>query len=100
MAVARKRPRQPDPPGREQAGNVTALFGRLADAAGAQQPQYEAVKERDALRSLFDQAPAFMALLDGPDHRYTFSNAANNRLLGRHDLVGKTVAEAFPGADR
>lgn len=37
-----------------------------------------------------------MALLEGPDHRYAFSNAANNRLLGRSDLVGKTVAEAFP----
>jgi len=96
MAIAGKRQRQLDPPNRAEAGNVTALFGTLAEATGPHQPPHAVAKERDALRRLFDQAPGFMALLEGPKHRYTFSNPANNRLLGRCDLVGKTVAEAFP----
>ncbi len=96
MAVAGKRQRQFLSPLREEAGNVTALFGTLADAPAPRQPAHEVIRERDALHSLFEQAPGFMALLEGPEHRYAFSNAANNRLLGRDDLIGKTVAEAFP----
>jgi two-component system sensor kinase FixL len=96
LTVARKRPRQALSPTRQEAGSIKALFDTLAKVAGPHQPYHDVVKERDALHSLFEQAPGFMALLDGPEHRYLFSNAANNRLLGRGDLVGKTVAEAFP----
>ena len=97
MTVVRKRQGQLYSRIREEVGNVTALFGARADGAEPQQSYHELLRERDALRGLFEQAPGFMALLEGPDHRYIFSNAANNRLLGRNDLVGKTVAEAFPG---
>lgn len=96
MSIARKRARPLDAPAREQAGNVTALFGSLAEAGGRQHSWHEVVAERNALHALFEQAPGFMAMLAGPEHRYTFSNAANNRLLGRNDLVGQTVAEALP----
>jgi two-component system, LuxR family, sensor kinase FixL len=96
MEAVRKHERQLQTVVRQEAGNVTALFGTLARAAEPPQPADKVLKERDALHSLFEQAPGFMALLEGPDHRYTFSNAANNRLMGRSDLVGKTVAEAFP----
>ena len=96
MTVAGKRQRPLFAPIREEGGNVTALFGARADAAEQGQAVHEAVRERDALHRLFEQAPGFMALLEGPEHRYTFSNPSNNRLLGRCDLVGKTVAEAFP----
>lgn len=96
MGAVRKHERQRHAAIRGEAGNVTALFGPLAKAPEPPQPYDKVLKERDALHRLFEQAPGFMALLEGPDHRYTFSNAANNRLLGRSDVVGKTVAEAFP----
>ena len=97
MEAARKRdPRPCRSPALQEVGNVTALFGMLAKAPERFQSFDDVVKERDALHRLFEQAPGFMALLEGPDHRYTFSNAANNRLFGRWDLVGKTVAESFP----
>lgn len=98
MEAARKHERELRSGVRKDAGNVTALFGPLAKAPEPPQPADEVLKERDALHRLFEQAPGFMALVEGPDHRYTFSNAASNRLLGRSDLVGKTVAEAFPDA--
>jgi two-component system sensor kinase FixL len=88
--------RPPDALAREEARNVTTLFGARAGAAERQQSWQEVVQERDALLAMFAQAPGYMALLEGPEHRYTFSNAANNRLLGRGDLVGKSVVEAFP----
>src|SRR3982751_1096328 len=96
MEAARKHERQRHARIRGGAGNVTALFGPLAKAPEPPQPYDKVLEERDALHSLFEQAPGFMAMLEGPDHRYTFSNAANNRLFGRTDLVGKTVAQAFP----
>ena len=96
MTPVAKRDCRTDPP-REGAANVTALFRPQPDSAGPQQPEHSALREGDALHSLIEQAAGFMALLEGPEHRYTFSNAANNRLLGRWDLAGKTVAEAFPG---
>lgn len=45
---------------------------------------------------MFRQAPAGIALLHGPGHLYEFANDAYLRLVGREDLVGRTVAEAIP----
>lgn len=47
------------------------------------------------LRSLFSQAPGFVAVVSGPRHVFEFVNAAYERLTGRRDLVGKSVAESL-----
>ncbi len=52
--------------------------------------------ERDELAQLFAQAPSFMAMLGGPDHRIELVNQAYLRLIGHRDVLGKTVAEALP----
>jgi signal transduction histidine kinase/ActR/RegA family two-component response regulator len=54
--------------------------------------------ERDRLARMFEQAPSFMALLVGPEHRFDLANQAYLRLIGRHDIVGRTLAEALPDA--
>jgi PAS domain S-box-containing protein len=59
----------------------------------------EAELERGRLRESFTLAPAAMALLSGPEHRYTFVNAAYLKMAGRDrmdQLLGKTVREALP----
>jgi PAS domain S-box-containing protein len=53
-------------------------------------------KERQHLRGLFEQAPGFMAALSGPDHIFTMANAAYLHLVGRENIVGKSVREALP----
>ncbi|WP_233135651.1 PAS domain-containing protein [Agrobacterium vaccinii] len=50
------------------------------------------------LDKLFEQAPTFIALLHGPDHRFELANRSYMTLVGRDDLVGRTVAEALPDA--
>ena len=55
-------------------------------------------EELSQLAALFEQAPAFMALLRGPEHRIELANPAYLRLIGRSDVVGRTVAEAIPEA--
>ncbi len=53
-------------------------------------------RERTRLVELFDRAPAFMAVLRGPNHVFEAANAAYLTLTGRDDLVGKPLLEALP----
>ena len=48
------------------------------------------------LVKMFVQAPAFMAVVRGPDHRFEFVNAAYFQLVGHRDVNAKSVLEAFP----
>ncbi|WP_165937748.1 PAS domain-containing protein [Methylobacterium segetis] len=52
--------------------------------------------ERLRLRSLFDQAPGFMAVLTGPSHVFELANAAYLDIVGARDLIGLSVREALP----
>ncbi|HWT43243.1 MAG TPA: PAS domain-containing protein [Sphingopyxis sp.] len=50
------------------------------------------------LASMFEQAPTFMAMLRGPEHRFEHVNPAYVQLIGGRSVVGLTVAEALPDA--
>jgi len=54
--------------------------------------------ERDQLAQLFEQAPTFMALLRGPEHRVEIANPGYLKLVDHRPVVGRTVAEALPDA--
>jgi signal transduction histidine kinase/ActR/RegA family two-component response regulator/PAS domain-containing protein len=54
--------------------------------------------ERQRLAQLFEQAPSFMAVLAGPEHRFESINPAYQRLIGDRDVIGRIVAEALPDA--
>lgn len=45
--------------------------------------------EREHLRSLFDQAPGFVAVLMGPKHVFELANDAYYQLVGHRDIIGK-----------
>lgn len=85
--------------------NVTELeaLRRMRDETGVierarsvERRSLDLVKEADRLRSVFEQAPGFMAVLTGPEHRFLMANGAYRRLLGHRDFLGRTVAEAVP----
>lgn len=52
--------------------------------------------EREHLRSLFDQAPGFVAVLMGPNHVFELANKAYYQLVGHREIIGKTVCDALP----
>ena len=52
--------------------------------------------EREHLRSLFNQAPGFVAVLMGPKHVFEMVNEAYYQMVGHRELVGKAVWEALP----
>jgi PAS domain S-box-containing protein len=54
--------------------------------------------EHRQLAELFEQAPIFMAITRGPEHRFELANPNYNRLVGHRPVIGRTVAEALPEA--
>jgi two-component sensor histidine kinase len=57
----------------------------------------EALKDGNArLQKLFEQAPSFITVMRGPEHRFELANAAYKQLLGNRELLGRAVREAVP----
>lgn len=54
--------------------------------------------EREQFSQMFEQAPSFMAMLTGPQHRFELANPAYLELVGGREVLGKTVAQALPEA--
>jgi len=55
--------------------------------------------DAERLKLMFAHAPGFMAIVEGADLRFSVANAAFEKLVGRHDLIGKTLVEALPELD-
>src|SRR3712207_7016231 len=62
----------------------TTLFRSLAERTAAA----EAAESR--LQAAFEQAPAMVAVTEGPEHRYVLANRRAVQVAGRGRLVGRT----------
>jgi PAS domain S-box-containing protein len=56
--------------------------------------ELQAANERSS--AIFRQAPAMMAVLRGPEHRFELTNDRYVELVGGREVVGKTVKDALP----
>ncbi len=72
------------------------LLSRVEARIALASARAEAEAERARLRILFEQAPAAVCLLDGPDHVFTLANPLYQKLVGQRDLLGRSVREVFP----
>jgi len=52
--------------------------------------------ERARLAAIFQEAPAFLAVLRGPDYVFERINPAYAQLVGHRELIGKPLLEALP----
>ncbi len=52
--------------------------------------------ERERLEALFKMSPSAITVIRGEDLRFEFANDAYLRLVGRSEIVGKTLFEALP----
>jgi len=55
--------------------------------------------EMDRLSDLFEQAPAFFAVLRGPDHVIEMVNRSYEQLIGHRSVLGRRLCEAVPEAE-
>lgn len=90
-------------PVRDEDGSVIAVLNVALETTGAVRAEEDAHAARLAaehaarrLRTVFEQAPAFLAVLSGPHHEFEFANEAYYELVGKRDLVGRRVADAIP----
>jgi two-component system CheB/CheR fusion protein len=84
-------------------GTVVAVGACLRDVTEERALQDEARLNRERLLEsearlarLFDQAPAVIAIFEGPEHRYLYSNPTNDAALGHRPALGRTVREVVP----
>ncbi|WBH17718.1 PAS domain-containing hybrid sensor histidine kinase/response regulator [Sphingomonas radiodurans] len=83
-------------PVRDESGAVAGMFCAVTETTAQILSERRIKDERERQRHLFEQAPGFITILSGPEHRFEFVNAAYNRLFGARDFVGRTVREVFP----
>jgi two-component sensor histidine kinase len=77
-------------------GEVTGVLVVCNDVTEQHQAREALRNQTRHLLTLFDQAPGFMAVLQGPDHIFEMTNSAYNRLVGNRELDGKKVRDVFP----
>ena len=76
---------------------VNRVYLSAADTAGElAAANQRLVSEHSRLLSLFEQAPGFVAVLTGAEHRIQIANAAFQRLVGERDVVGLPLRDALP----
>ncbi|WP_296218843.1 ATP-binding protein [uncultured Sphingomonas sp.] len=72
------------------------LGGQIASGLASADALEARTRERDRVRDLFRQAPSFMCIVTGPDHRFELVNNAYLQLVGHRDLIGLSAREALP----
>ncbi len=82
----------------DQDGAVLGLFCPCSETTHQVLAERRRAEERERFARLFDQAPSFMAMLQGPEHRIELANPGYLSLVGDRPLVGLTFAEALPDA--
>jgi PAS domain S-box-containing protein len=84
---------------------VVSVWHNVTEQVNAEQRQAHLLEENqrqnELLEQLVSRAPAGIAFLEGPEHRYTVVNPAYMKIArGKGDVVGRTVAEVFPEISR
>jgi len=86
-------------PVRDENGIVVGMLDTVVETTGKVRADQQLLKERNRFLQLFEQAPSFMAVLRGPDHRFDYVNPACQRLIGkRKAVIGRPIAEVLPDA--
>lgn len=80
-------------PVRDDDGNLIQNFLSFVKLGGQLD---RLVAAHNELHTIYQQAPGFIAIAEGPQHRFTFANVSYKRFVGRDDLEGLTVADALP----
>jgi PAS domain S-box-containing protein len=86
-------------PLRDEAGTIERWLGAGNDVHETRMAEQAVRTERARLVEMFRQAPAFMAMLRGPEHVFERTNRQYQELIGNRDLLGKPLREALPEAE-
>jgi signal transduction histidine kinase len=79
-------------------GNICGTLVVCSETTGRILAERAVLTERARLFDVLQQAPAFFALLHGPDHVITMVNPLYLRLVNHREVLGKPVGVALPDA--
>jgi signal transduction histidine kinase/CheY-like chemotaxis protein len=85
-------------PIRDQGAQVVGLLCIHSETTEPTPAKLLQPRDHRRLAQMFELAPSFMAVLNGPQHRIELANAGFWRLAGERDIVGTTFEEALPDA--
>jgi signal transduction histidine kinase/PAS domain-containing protein len=85
-------------PLRDEDGTIVAVLNISPETTARVRAEQALESERERLAAIVRIAPAFMAVLRGPDHVIELTNAGYDALAGHRALRGRPVAEALPEA--
>ncbi len=83
-------------PLRGDSGAIEGMFCACTETTATVLAERRRETEMERLRTLFDRAPVFIAVLAGPDHVFEIANLAYLRLIGGREVIGKSAREALP----
>ena len=83
-------------PIRDGGGSIAGVMAVVVETSGKVKAERHVRAERERLNSMFEQAPGFICLLEGREHRYALANDAYRALTGNRPLLGLPVAQAVP----
>ncbi len=72
------------------------IFAIVTETTAKVKAERRLAAERDRLHQMFEQAPGFIAVVQGPEHIFEVTNRAYMQLIGHRDIIGKAVREALP----
>lgn len=84
-------------PARDAGGEIRGVLVTFLETPLGAVAEQQLREERAQLLKVFEQAPAFFAVLRGPDHIFERVNPKYRQVVGGLDVVGKPVREAIPG---
>ena len=75
---------------------TTLPYGSISAATRLIERTRESEAASAEFRRLFQEAPAFFAVLSGPSHVFTFTSDSYIRLIGGRNVIGQPVDQALP----
>ncbi len=84
-------------PARDASGEIRGVLVTCLETTRRVRAEQCLREERAQLLKVFEQAPAFFAVLRGPEHIFERVNPTYSQLVGGLDVIGKPVREAIPG---
>jgi len=85
-------------PVRDADGNILGTLVTCTETTGRVLAERALRTQQERLLALFHQAPAFLAVLRGPEHVFEMHNLRYMDLIGQRNVIGKSVREAVPEA--
>lgn len=82
-----------------ESGRIGGVFCPVIETTETVKAQLRLEDEKGRLKDLFENAPTFMAVLEGPEHVFSLVNANYQQSFGPRELIGLAVREAFPELD-